>query len=67
MLKKSKINIIIIMISVIEYLSLKIGTRSIFCEQVKKKGMVRVYFSKRKYGIARLDEKSRLMITWYQK
>ena len=55
------------MISVIEYLSLKIGTGSLFCEQIKKKGMVRVYFSKRKYGIARLEQKSRLMMTWYQK
>ena len=55
------------MMSVIEYLSLKIGTGSIFCEQVKKKGMVRVYFSKRKYGIVRVEQKSRLMITWHQK
>lgn len=55
------------MMSVIEYLSLKIGTGSIFCEQVKKKGMVRVYFSKRKYGIVKVEQKSRLVITWHQK
>lgn len=67
-LKKTKINVITIMISIIECLSIKIGTKSIFCKKTKKnKSMVRTYLTKRKYGIARVVQKSRWMITWYHK
>lgn len=57
-----KIFILITVTSIIECLSIKIGSRAYFVRKPKKKeGRVRTYLSKRKYGIARLIQEKQLV------